>query len=340
MTFSQRSVTTITISMVFLTLMITGILLYALPWNYLIGSIHIWASLFFIVGTILHFKNNLKVYLNHLKNKVGKKTFSSIGFVFLMVVVGLMFGVPPFNSLINLSEHLKAANQPVTSEYTVLDLTANPDLPKLSLFMKAGESYVSEPQPIFLNISYTSIPQVAVWIETMDGQYIDTLYVTGKSANSNFGSEDGELVRRPEALPYWSFSRGIQEEDGYFAPSINNADLDGVTGATPLNDSLIALTAPKMGSYRLMLEVNRSYDFNEYYSKDRFPEDATYSGSGSSGQPSLIYSVDIDSNSSGKYLMELIGHGHHSGQDGKLYTDMSGITTAKELLSFIVVELD
>jgi len=44
-----------------------------------------------------------------------------------------------------------------------------------------------------------------------------------------------------------------------------------------------------------MMEVNRTYDFNEYYSKTRFPDDAIYSGTGSSGQPSLIYKAIIDS---------------------------------------------
>ncbi|MCF2949390.1 hypothetical protein L0668_14820 [Paraglaciecola aquimarina] len=340
MTLNQRSATTVTISIIFVTLMTTGILLYALPWNYFIGAIHIWASFFFIIGTILHFKNNLKVYLSHLQKKVGKQTLIRTGLGFLVVVIGLMAGVPPFSSIMEVSEELKTANQPVTAEYTVLDLTANPELPKLNLFVKTGSSYVSEPQPYMLGITYTSIPQMAVWMETIEGQYIDTLYVTGKISSSGFGETDTGPTRRPEALPYWSHSRGIQEDDGYFAPVANNADLDGVTSATPKNDSLIALTAPQMGKYRLMLEINRSYDFNDYYSKDRFPEDPIYSGDGSSGQPSLIYSVTIDSASPGKYLLELIGHGHHSGQNGDLYSDLSNISSAKDILSFIVAELE
>ena len=176
-------------------------------------------------------------------------------------------------------------------------------------------------------------------METLDGQYIDTLYVTGKVSNSNFGENESGIKRRPEALPYWSHSRGIQEEDGYFAPSQKNGDLDGVSGATPRSDSLIALTAPRMGQYRLLVEVNRTYDFNEYYSKDRFPDDPIYSGDGSSGQPSLIYAATINSNAAGKYLLNLIGHGHHSGADGNLYTDLGRITTAKEILSFIVADV-
>src|SRR5690606_40817484 len=114
-----------------------------------------------------------------------------------------------------------------------------------------------------LGITYTAVPQIAVWMETLEGQYIDTLYVTGKAASSGFGETDAGPIRRPEALPYWSHSRGIQEADGYYTPVNNNADLDGVSGATPKSDSLISLTAPRMGEYSLLVEVNRSYDLNE-----------------------------------------------------------------------------
>lgn len=335
-----RSATTITISVVFITLMSTGVLLYILPWNYFVGAIHIWASIFFIIGTFLHFKNNFKVYLSHLQKKVGRKALSGCGLGLLTLVVGLVLGLPPFATVMETGERLRAANQPVTSQYTLLDLTGNETLPKLNLFLKAGDAYVSEPQPAVLGFTYTTVPQVAVWMETPEGQYISTLYVTGKTSSSDFGESESGPTRRPEALPYWSHSRGVKEADGYYAPAQKNADLDGVSGATPKSDAMISFTAPRMGQYRLLVEVNRSYDFNEYYSKGRFPDDPIYSGDGSSGQPSLIYATTIGSDSPGKYLLELIGHGHHSGADGNLYPELSQITTAKDILSFIVADVE
>lgn len=337
---SVRAAVTVTISIVFVTLMSTGILLYALPWNYFVGAIHVWASIFFIIGTILHFKNNFKVYLSHLKRRIGKKAMVGCGTGLVSVVIGLVFGLAPFATVMEAGEKLRKNNQPVTSEYTLVDLSGSEDLPRMNLFIKAGRSYVSEPQPAILGFTYTSVPQIAVWIETPDGQYIDTLYITGKASSSGFGETETGPVRRPEALPYWSHRRGIMEADGYYAPSQNNADLDGVSGATPRSDYLVSLTAPRMGQYRLLVEVNRSYDFNEYYSKDRFPNDPIYSGDGSSGQPSLIYAATIESKASGKYLLELLGHGHHSGANGTLYTDLDRITSAKQILSFIVADIE
>lgn len=331
---------TVTIALVFLLLMSTGILLYALPWNYFIGAMHIWASLFFIVGTIWHFKNNFKSYTKNMQKKVGKRAVIASFAGLLVVAIGLVFSLPPFASVMRLSEDLKKSGQPETLKYTLLDFTGDENLPQLNLFIKAGSAYESEPQPAFMGFTYTSVPQMAVWMETLDGQYIDTLYITGKIATSGFGENDNGLKRRPEALPVWSHSRGVMEDDGFFAPEANNADLDGISGATPKTDSLISMTAPKMGQYRLKVEVNRSYDFNEYYSKDRFPDDPIYSGDGSSGQPSLIYSTTIDSQVAGKYLLSLQGHGHHSGATGEVYTDLSRITTAKEIVSFIVVSVE
>lgn len=141
-------------------------------------------------------------------------------------------------------------------------------------------------------------------------------------------------------MPYWSHKRGIVATDGLYAPDQNNSDLDGIAAATPKVDYQVSLSAPRMGRYKLMVEVNRSYDFNEYYSKTRFPDDEVYSGTGSSGQPSLIYESVVDSQQSGQHLFKLVGHGHHSGRDGLLYEDISNITTAKQILEFIVVSVE
>lgn len=93
-----RTATTASISIVFITLSSTGILLYAVPWNYFVGAIHVWASLFFIAGTILHFKNNLKVYLSHVKKRAGRRSFLYCGLGLLALVIGLVLGVAPFST--------------------------------------------------------------------------------------------------------------------------------------------------------------------------------------------------------------------------------------------------
>ena len=63
------------------------------------------------------------------------------------------------------------------------------------------------------------------------------------------------------------------------------------------------MSAPRMRHYRLLVEVNRSYNFNEFYRKERFLDAPIYSG------------------------------------DGKLYQDTQHITTAKNILDFIVADV-
>ena len=38
--------------------------------------------------------------------------------------------------------------------------------------------------------------------------------------------------------------------------------------------------------------------------------------------------------------MSLLGRGHHSGQDGEIYTDLGGITTARDLVARALVFIE
>lgn len=337
-----RTIATIVLSIAFVVLLITGVLLYATPYNYFVGSLHIWGAILFLLCISLHIFHNAKSYKNHFKKRQGKWSMAVAITGVLPISAALILGIAPISTVIDTGHLLKKSKALDNLEYTLIDLSHDNVKTKLNVFFKAGSEYHSAPQPLFLGLTYTSTPQIVVWVETLDGKYIDTLYITGKTSNSSYRSKDPEIdvVRRPEALPYWSHKRGIIAQDGLYTPDTQNSDLDGISAATPKADYQVSLSAPKMGRYKLMIEVNRSYDFNEYYSKTRFPDDEIYSGSGSSGQPSLVYESIIDSQKAGSHLFNLIGHGHHSGRDGKLYGDTSNITSAKQLLDFIVASIE
>ncbi len=84
------------------------------------------------------------------------------------------------------------------------------------------------------------------------------------------------------------------------------------------------------------MEVNQPWDWNEFWTNKLF-DDIDYR---SSCQPSLIYAVTVDLNDIDKeYFMNPIGHGHYSGKTGLLYTDLSTMTTAKEIFKEIKVKI-
>ncbi len=180
---------------------------------------------------------------------------------------------------------------------------------------------------------------MAIWAVNKKGQLLKTLFVSNGVAKEDFVTLDGNS-RRPEALPVWSHLRGIQAADGLYVPDSQTEVPDGISGATPnTNFALSAsLESIETDSLRIFLEINASFDWNETFHEKAYPADPVYSGPGMVGQPALIYSTPYFKTSTEQILkMELQGRAHHSGKNGLIYTDMEGITTAKQLIERILV---
>jgi len=181
-------------------------------------------------------------------------------------------------------------------------------------------------------------PLMALWIEDTAGNYLQTLYVAESIAKGIYGHGDKSTgkwlpgpIRRPATLPVWSYSRGVREDDGYYIPTVSTALPDAVTGATPPGDfviiSRLSRNAPPV--FDVYFEINQSWDWNEYWTNNKYPGDEDYK---TSCQPALVYKARIDrAINSPSAELTLIGHSHYSGNDGEIYTDLSTITTAKNI---------
>jgi hypothetical protein len=189
-------------------------------------------------------------------------------------------------------------------------------------------------------------PLIAAWLEDTSGNYIQTLYVAQSIAKGVFifgQVKDNRWVReskrRPAALPYWGHKYGFQAEDGYYLPTLENPVADAYTGATPTTDFILKSKSDSElpQKFKILFEINQSWDWNEYWTNSKFPDDEQYK---TSSQPALIYEAIIDLNSGNKeYEMQAIGHSHYSGKDGNLYTDLSTITTALEIVNKIIIRI-
>jgi len=192
-------------------------------------------------------------------------------------------------------------------------------------------------------------PLMAVWVEDENENFIQTLFVAesiGKGIFQHADTTSGKwlpgAIRRPAALPVWSHSRGVKENDGLFIPTPENAVADAYTGATPTKSFKLNTRLDNSGPERFAVyfEINQTWDWNEYWTNNKFPNDEVYK---TSCQPALIYKAVVDLNDDIKeYTMELVGRGHHSGQDGKIYTDhYETMTTALNIArSIVVIESD
>lgn len=191
-------------------------------------------------------------------------------------------------------------------------------------------------------------PSLAIWIEDLNGEMIQTLFVNQSVATGYYTYGDagnGKWLKvpgpahRPASLPYWLHRRELAKSASAQLPSSQNPVPDVYTGATPAA-SFVLKTTPfeKLPSkFKLLVEVNQPWDWNEYWNNSRFEDDPNYH---SSAQPSADYAVNIDlADDFAVYHLNPVGHGHYAGADGKLYTNISTLTTALDIFESITLHL-
>ena len=189
-------------------------------------------------------------------------------------------------------------------------------------------------------------PLMAIWVEDESGNFIQTLYVAESIGKGIFQHGDASRgfwmpgeIRRPAALPYWSHRRGITAEDGLYLPTPSEPVPDAYTGPTPGESFILhtRLDQASLKKFRLLFEINQTWDWNEYWTNNKFPDDEEYK---TSCQPALVYAVMIDLEKSEEdYVMELIGRSHHSGASGELFDDLHTMTTALHIAEQIKVRV-
>ncbi len=226
-----------------------------------------------------------------------------------------------------------ASQQKLTVEKEIISTTPEKIYTKLEIELTTGK--------------YHNYPTFAFWVEDLEGNYIETLYVTqyyakgffghGEAAPGKWKNEPGE-ARRPAALPYWSHKRNIKGADGLYSPSSETAVPDALTGATPKANFALKTGSKVSGDkmFKVLFEINQPWDSNDFWTNNKFPDDINYN---TSLQPALVYEAVITPDSpKTEYIFKLIGHSHASGETGELFTDITSITTAKEIVSKIVVK--
>ncbi len=202
----------------------------------------------------------------------------------------------------------------------------------LSVHFEAGKSF--------------NHPLMAIWLEDTLGNYIQTLYVAQSIAKGVFRHGDPSSGRwqagprrRPAALPYWGHQRGIQASDGLYLPEESNPLPDAITGPTPKGDFILKSYTPASNdnTVKLLFEINQSWDWNRYWTNNKFPGDSAYI---TSSQPAVVYEtwIDLSSNVS-EFTLHPIGHSHWSGSTGELFTDLSTLTTALDIAGEIKVRV-
>lgn len=187
--------------------------------------------------------------------------------------------------------------------------------PRIELRLEPGPHYAKDMRVLW--VSYTVWPQAAAWLETPDGRFVDTLYVTELAVTGKYRA--APKAGRPESLPVWT-ARKSGSAEAVSSPTTVGAPVSYAAG--------LAASLPP-GRYVVMLETNRSYDWNAAYTKKN---------AGVNGQPSLVYRAELELGagpSEARFVP--IGTGSVDGSDGDIRPGLGGVDTALELFSSLTV---
>ncbi len=359
---SGRAFISLAVFLSFVTLAITSVLMFINQHSRSVAMLHTLVGFCLVLIVLWHLRNNFKPFKQYLRPSTGRGESATtnsalpLALIFCGSIIGLsLLGFAPFLAFYDWGNQLRANDR----GQQALQLT----------YLRA-EQIPADAQGIPITIDlrkgpYFMWPQYAIWIETLDGDLIQPLYITQKLARGDFSTKvtkrdaaqvftenpflhgDGDDIftyeddpttsdqrLRPESLPVFLHKLAQQ--------STNNTAIDAYTGATLTDNFLLTSQSrnPLPERFRVRLEINQSFDFNDYYSSNRFPDDPVYSGNGYSAQPSLVFEAVIDLDSGQTYYpMNVIGRGHHSGANGTLLPDLDNLTTALELIDRVIVEV-
>jgi hypothetical protein len=201
--------------------------------------------------------------------------------------------------------------------------------------VKTGPSYVQRTSAG--RYTLRPRPQMAFWLETIDGRYLATIYVTSKVGKDAWVG--AETARRPYVLPVWEYKRNAVAHGDSLLPTSCNEFADATTGATPSQSFTWRSPVPdtlKTGTYIVKAEINNSFDYNDTY-KDSLPSGNPLFGE-YNGQPSLVWQGPLVIGS-GRALsrLERLGTGDLLGRNGVITIGTSGLTTALHIVDAISV---
>jgi hypothetical protein len=225
---------------------------------------------------------------------------------------------------------------------------------KLFVIVDVGKYWKSEMR-IMHTLKIAKNPQMAIWLEDMNGKFQATVFVTKRTAFQDWRAmpfEKKETIKRPSSLPVWTnihVSAGVHPIETCSAchdvqkskekTKWNRQILDAFTGATPQENFIREWKIPpglKQGKYIVCVEVNQSYDYNDKYKKGLPEGDANFNGV--SGQPSFIYKGIIDLTHASSITLNPVGHGEPSGKNGEITENIDGITTAAGIIINIQIK--
>ena len=320
----------------FLTLAVTGILSFVLPFSLATTRVHIVFGFATIILVGLHLATRLGYFKRMAQQSLTTKSdggsqmprsvIIALVVVWVLLLVVSLTGGRPATDLLALGYEAQNRAEIFRAAPRTAYEKLGPSNRIVSLSPDSGELVIE------VEIEYRwpmlEHPAAAVWAETTRAHMIQTLFIDDALAFSDTPDWHGKPTPRHHILPIW--------RHGY--TSINgvdpNGEIDAITEATPMHSFSIekSLISGEESSLIVCLEINAFGDPNETYADPRL------------GQPSILYATDLinlDDFDGGDayFLMHRVAHGGKATRSGDRFYNFDGITTAGDMIKKVLVHV-
>ncbi|MEM1084521.1 MAG: hypothetical protein AAGI48_10440 [Verrucomicrobiota bacterium] len=339
----------------FISLVASGLLRYLAPFELITTRIHIVSGLALVVLVGFHLLNRGKYFFNQFTGRGQRRQRSPKQFLLplsVLAVWGYLLAASflnwwPVTSIIAQSHESRHVREIFRSDrkavHEVDDLglrikRASDTDASLRLDFDWGEAY---PKSSDGTVGGKRQPQIAIWAETEDGTVLETLFLSETAAFADEVKWGDQTFSRADILPVWHARYSKILEEAVDQKEMEE-ELDAVTSATPVRDfTMEGYLRMESQPFTVLVEINAPDDPNRYYHHEQETSNEGYMPEGM-GQPSIIYEAFVfPEDDQRHFLLKLSGHsGKGSENDGQVFFETDQLTTAKELVEKILLEVD
>jgi uncharacterized membrane protein len=238
----NKNLVSLSLSLTFLTLSITGLLLYLIKHNKETTSIHVVFGLLFISFAIFHIINNWSSLISYAKTRSGASIQKEL--IVSLVIVGVFLGgtwlrIPPFGEIEELGEEIRNGEGEREREAKVV-------FNEIETKKDAGGNTVNI---ILQKEKNVVLPVIAIWVEDSTHTFVENLFVPSKTLSVDEEDieeavREGEVEEKPFAptlLPTWSGK--VKDQRSTY------------NSYTPTGDFILNTKVLAKGSYSIFLEI-------------------------------------------------------------------------------------
>lgn len=205
----RKNIISLSIAFAFLSLSITGILLYIKQKAHAVEITHTIFGLIFVGFAIFHIVNNWSSIMGYSKTRTSDKTSGKFKKEF--IVAFLVFGVVLAGTASEILEPVAEAGKifakkrpPKPENLSYEEVKTNQDSKGTSLRVLVEKN------------KETQLPIIAIWVEDADHKFVENLYVPTKEAKMPKSEEEASEGHfdisdfKPASLPTWQVKASIK----------------------------------------------------------------------------------------------------------------------------------